>query len=95
MKKLNIFEKIIDPFNHAPDVAPPKTLSGFYWFYLKQVKGPLIALFVVGFFTAILEIALFKYIGEIVDIVQSVQSPSELFAQRTSLLSFVGSSTTI
>ncbi len=84
MKKLNIFEKIIDPFNHAPDVAPPKTLSGFYWFYLKQVKGPLIALFVVGFFTAILEIALFKYIGEIVDIVQSVQSPSELFAQHKS-----------
>lgn len=84
MKKLNIFEKIINPFKISSDIAPPKTLSGFYWFYLRQVKGPLIALFIVGFFTAILEIALFKYIGEIVDILQSVQSPSELFAQYQS-----------
>lgn len=79
MKKLNIFERIINPFKPSDDIAPPKTLFGFYWFYLKQVKAPLIALFCVGFLTAILEIALFQYIGDIVDIVQSVKTPAELF----------------
>ena len=84
MKKLNIFERIINPFKHSPDIAPPKSLFAFYWFYLKQVKGPLIVLFIVGFFAALLDIVLFKYIGDIVDIIQSVQSPSELFAQHQS-----------
>lgn len=84
MKKLNFFERIINPFQHMPNDAPPSTLFGFYWFYLKQVKIPLLTLFVVGFFTAILEIVLFKYIGEIVDILQSVKSPAELFEQYQS-----------
>ncbi len=84
MKKLNLFERIIHPFKQSPDIAPPKTLFAFYWFYLKQVKAPLIALFIVGFFTALLDIILFKYIGDIVDIIQAVQSPSELFAQHKS-----------
>lgn len=84
MKKLNVFERIINPFKHSPDIAPPKALFAFYWFYLKQVKRPLIVLFIVGFFAALLDIILFKYIGDIVDIIQSVQSPSELFAQHQS-----------
>lgn len=84
MKKLNLFERIINPFRHSPDIAPPKTLFAFYWFYLKQVKGPFVILFIVGFFAALLDIILFKYIGDIVDIIQSVQSPSELFAQHKS-----------
>lgn len=84
MKKLNFFEKIIDPFKTAPDITPPKNLLGFYWFYLKQVKIPFIALFIVGFFVAILEIVLFQYIGKIVDIIQSVNNPTELFDQYQS-----------
>lgn len=84
MKKLNVFERIINPFKHSPDIAPPKALFAFYWFYLKQVKRPLIVLFIVGFFAALLDIILFKYIGDIVDIIQSVQSPSELFALHQS-----------
>lgn len=85
MKKLNIFERVISPFKTSDDIAPPKTLTGFYWFYLKQIKAPLVVLFIVGFFMALLEIALFQYIGEIVDIVQSVQTPSELFAKHQSV----------
>lgn len=81
---LHFFEKIIQPFKVTPDIAPPKTLAGFYGFYLKQVKAPLAALFIIGFFTAILEIVLFKYIGDIVDIIQSVNNPAELFAQHAS-----------
>ncbi|OYQ77645.1 multidrug ABC transporter ATP-binding protein [Wohlfahrtiimonas chitiniclastica] len=84
MKKLNYFEKIIQPFESAPNQTPPTSLWGFYAFYLKQVKGPLIALFIVGFFTAILEIVLFKYIGEIVDIIQAVKNPAELFEKHAS-----------
>ena len=84
MKKLNLFERIINPFRSSPDIAPPKSLSGFYWFYLKQVKIPMMILFVVGFFTAILEIVLFKYIGEIVDIVQSVKTSADLFTEHQS-----------
>lgn len=74
MKLLELFESFIKPFKHHPDEAPPTTLFAFYWHYVKQVKWVFVGLLVIGFFVSILEIALFSYIGKIVDMVESVSS---------------------
>ncbi len=80
MKILEIFESFIQPFKPHPDKAPPQTLFAFYWHYVRQVKWIFVTLLIVGFFVSILEIALFSYIGKIVDLVESVKSPNELWA---------------
>lgn len=82
MKLLEIFESFIKPFKPHPDKAPPETLFAFYWHYVRQVKWVFVALLIIGFFVSILEIALFSYIGKIVDLVESVSSPSELWAEH-------------
>lgn len=79
MKLLNVFESLIKPFKSHPDQAPPATLFAFYWHYVKQVKWVFIGLLTIGFFVSILEIALFSYIGKIVDMVESASSPRELW----------------
>ncbi len=83
MKLLELFESFINPFKSHPDEAPPRTLFAFYWHYVKQVKWVFVGLLVIGFFVSILEIALFSYIGKIVDMVESVSSPKELWAEHS------------
>lgn len=82
MKLFQRFEALIEPFKPHPDKAPPQTLFAFYWHYIKQVKWVFIALLVTGFFVSTLEIFLFKYIGEIVDLVDRVDTPAELWAEH-------------
>lgn len=80
MKKLlTFFESFIDPFKSHPDKAPPTTLLAFYWHYVKQVKGIFIGLLIIGFFVSIMEIALFSYIGKIVDMVESSSTAKALW----------------
>lgn len=79
MKLLALFESFINPFKKHPDEAPPKTLFAFYWHYVKQVKWVFAGLLFVGFFVSILEIALFSYIGQVVDMVESVDSLGALW----------------
>lgn len=82
MKLLIFFESLIKPFDHTEHRAPPKTLFKFYWHYIRQAKGLFIALLIIGGLSSLLEIALFQFIGKIIDIIQSVHSPSELFSQH-------------
>ena len=86
MKLLDYFESLIQPFKNTDDVAPPTTLFQFYWFYMRQIKPLFLVLLTVGFFVAILEIALFSFIGQIVDMIESVSSPSELFSEHKGTL---------
>lgn len=71
------FESFIDPFRPAPDVTPPAGLLAFYWHFIRQVWPVFLALLVVGFFTTLIEVALFSYLGRVVDLAQ--QSSAEHF----------------
>ncbi len=62
-----LFEGLIDPFRPSVDVMPPDGLVGFYAHYLRQVKGPLICLLAVGLLSALADVALFDFLGRIVD----------------------------
>ena len=52
------FENLIDVFKPSPDVAPPAGMLRFYAHYLKQVWPLMTAVLVVGFFAALIEVAL-------------------------------------
>ena len=57
---------------------PPSTLIAFYWRYTRQVWPGLAALLVAGLIVALIEVAMYNYVGSIVDILQTT-SPADLW----------------
>jgi ATP-binding cassette, subfamily B, multidrug efflux pump len=73
------FETLIDPFREHGTAMPPPTLGGFYWFYTRQVWPALLALMAIGFVVSLIEVAMFTYVGSIVDMLRNT-TPSEVFS---------------
>ena len=73
-----LFETFIDPFRPHDESTPPATLSGFYWHYTRQVWPALAALMAVGFVVALIEVSIFRYVGEIVDLLKSTSPAAVL-----------------
>ncbi|VAW12531.1 hypothetical protein MNBD_ALPHA09-564, partial [hydrothermal vent metagenome] len=63
----NWFENLIDPFQVSPGPLP-RTLGRFYWHFARQVWPLLVAIAVIGFFVAIIEVTLFAFLGDLVDL---------------------------
>jgi ATP-binding cassette subfamily B multidrug efflux pump len=66
------FERLIDPFRDVPERMPPSDVVRFYVYYLRQVWPVFLALLFVGLIVALIEVALFSYLGRIVDLAQGV-----------------------
>ncbi|MDT4872157.1 hypothetical protein FQZ97_1073300 [compost metagenome] len=65
------FERLIDVFRQAPDQMPPRSVLRFYAHYLRQVWPIFSALLLVGLIVALIEVALFSFLGRIVDLAQT------------------------
>jgi len=74
------FESLIDPFVPGDGRTPPTRIWAFYWYYLRQARGVLAAVCVVGFFVALVEVLLFDYVGRLVDLATQSRSPSAFFS---------------
>jgi ATP-binding cassette subfamily B multidrug efflux pump len=72
-----LFETFIDPFRPHDESMPPATLLGFYWRYTRQVWEALAALMGAGLVVALIEVAMYDYVGSIVDLLQTT-SPERL-----------------
>jgi len=75
------FERLIDPFRDVPERMPPSDVVRFYVYYLRQVWPVFLALLVVGLIVALIEVALFSYLGRIVDLAQGT-APADFFTQH-------------
>ncbi|MET0504782.1 MAG: ABC transporter ATP-binding protein [Luteibacter sp.] len=73
------FESLIDIFREAPDQAPPRGVVRFYAYYLGQVWKIFVAALVVGLAVALIEVALFDFLGRLVDMAQ--KTPAATFFQ--------------
>jgi ATP-binding cassette, subfamily B, multidrug efflux pump len=73
------FESLIDIFRDAPDSAPPKTVTRFYLYYLRQVWKLFVVALLVGLIVALIEVALFDFLGRVVDMAQ--KTPAAVFFQ--------------
>src|SRR5580700_368294 len=72
------FEKLIEPTEKPPDAPPPElgsphALGRFYWHFVRQIPGLLIALFVTGFLAAVVDVAVPVCIGRIVTLITTQQ----------------------
>ena len=87
---LRRFEALLDPIAGTPASPPTAGLVGFYWFYIRQVRGLAIGLFICGGSIAILDTMIPAFIGRIVGLVSS-QTPETLFRDNaTTLLGMAG-----
>jgi len=79
------FENLIDVFKASPDVEPPAGILPFYVHYLRQVWPLMIAVLIIGFLAAVIEVALFSFLGQLIDMTQTTPA-SEFFAQHQGTL---------
>jgi ATP-binding cassette subfamily B multidrug efflux pump len=73
---LRFFEKLLEPTASSPEAPPPvlgtpQALLGFYWHFVRQIPGPLAALFATGFCVAITDALIPVCLGRIVSLVSS------------------------
>jgi len=76
------FESLIDVFKPSPDVAPPTGMLRFYGHYLKQVWPLMLAVLVIGFFAALIEVALFSFLGQLIDMAQASTDANSFFSEH-------------
>lgn len=71
------FESLIDIFREAPDSTPPTSVVRFYAYYLRQVWKIFAVALLVGLAVALIEVALFDFLGRVVDMAQ--KTPAAVF----------------
>ena len=76
------FESLIDVFKPSPYVAPPTGMLRFYGHYLKQVWPLMLAVLIIGFFAALIEVALFSFLGQLIDMAQASTDASSFFSEH-------------
>src|SRR3954454_16069774 len=87
---LQFFERLLEPTGRPPDAPPPvlgdrHALLGFYWHFVRQIPGPIAALFVTGFVVAIVDALIPVSIGRIVALV-STERPDMIWRDAGSQL---------
>jgi ATP-binding cassette subfamily B multidrug efflux pump len=64
------FESRIRPTAH-PGSAPPSSLGGFYWHYVRQARGLYAAMFATGLVVALIDTLIPVFIGRLVRLMES------------------------
>jgi ATP-binding cassette subfamily B multidrug efflux pump len=83
---LRWIERRISPFKQAEVSRPPERLTHFFWFFCRQIWGTLLVVIILGFFAAIIEVSLFAFVGQIVDMARESESPESFFAEHGRML---------
>ena len=68
------FETWVDPFGRNDDLRPPLQTIRFFWFYISQAKLAFLALMALGGLVALVEAALFYYVGRLIDMLTALQA---------------------
>ncbi|WP_067700246.1 ABC transporter ATP-binding protein [Erwinia sp. ErVv1] len=79
------FERLIDIFRDAPASTPPNSVWAFYVYYLRQVWQSFALLLVVGLVASLIEVALFRYLSTIIDMVNATPAAT-FFSDHASTL---------
>src|ERR1700674_27357 len=82
-------ERVLKPTEPPDEPEPPAGLMAFYWHFARQAKGLLVALFVMGFFVALLDSMIPVFIGRVVTLV-TASAPENLCAEHGWLLLGMG-----
>ena len=80
------FETRIDAFPENVPERPPDSLVAFYWHFIRPVWPAFLLLLVVGLVGSLIEVALYAFIGNIVDRMKEAASPQSFMADNGGLL---------
>jgi ATP-binding cassette subfamily B multidrug efflux pump len=80
-----LLERRLPPTAVPENTVPPAGLAAFYWHFARQAKGLFIGLFAVGFFVALLDVAIPVFIGKVVTLISSTK-PEDLFTRGWPML---------
>jgi ATP-binding cassette, subfamily B, multidrug efflux pump len=87
---LSWFESFIDPYRSVPLEKPPEQWMRFFWHYVRQVWPGFCAILVVGCFAGAIELSLFAFLGNLVDLMRAAETPSAFFAEHGTRLALMG-----
>jgi ATP-binding cassette subfamily B multidrug efflux pump len=76
---IRAIEALLDPTGADPLPPPASGLARFYWHFVRQTRGPILALFAAGLLVALLDTTIPLFIGRVVGFV-SAYAPDQLFA---------------
>ncbi|HWL80259.1 MAG TPA: ABC transporter ATP-binding protein [Roseomonas sp.] len=91
------FERIIDPVaapgrrasrllgSTVPEAPPPRSLVGFYWYFIRQARALFLMLFAAGLAVALLDASIPVFIGRIVAML-SAGAPETVLAENWHIL---------
>ncbi len=83
------FENLIDPTRIPGEAPPPQGLLTFFWHYARQVRGPIVGLFVGGLFVALLDASIPICIGRVAGMVATTP-PGGLLRDQWPQLAVMG-----
>ncbi|MBN6149056.1 ABC transporter ATP-binding protein [Xanthomonas sp. AmX2] len=84
------FESLIPVFPEIDPRTPPRSVWRFYAFYLRPVWPVFAATLVAGLLLALVEVAMFDFLGRIVDLVAEAPGPEFFARHRDELLWMAG-----
>ena len=84
-----VFERLTNPFPNTDIVPPPNSLFLFCRFYTEGMEWPLLAMSLSAALLAILEVALFGFMGDLVDWL-STYTPETLLEHKKDELIYMG-----
>jgi len=86
------FESLIDVFPKADFATPPRSVWRFYLHYLRPVWPVLLATLVAGLLLALVEVAMFDFLGRIVDLLAAGPGPG-FFGRHATVLGWMAAIT--
>lgn len=82
------FETRIDPFTTEEPPRPPSTMWAFYWHFVKPVWPWFAALMLVGLVGSLIELALYAFVGRVVDMMKDAKNPETFLSDNSAMLLF-------
>jgi ATP-binding cassette, subfamily B, multidrug efflux pump len=80
------FETRIEAFPEDPPAQPPDRLLAFYVYFIKPVWAAFAVLLVAGFLGSLIEVSLLAFVGSLVDMMKTAETPEAFLANHWPIL---------
>ncbi|POF29822.1 ATP-binding cassette subfamily B multidrug efflux pump [Roseibium marinum] len=84
-----LFETWIDPFQGSPHKDMPRSGMAFLFYFITQVRWPFVAMLALGGAAAFIEVGIFNFLGDIVDLLDSANRATFFSDHAWTLLGMV------
>jgi len=80
------FENRIAYYPDVPPARPPETLIAFYAYFVRPIWPVFAILLVAGFLGSVIEVALLAFVGSLVDMMKTAETPEAFLANHWPIL---------